>query len=69
MQMRLADAMVALGEADDQPPSWRRALRKLRLAGMGGATLEVGKGRWAGWWYAGGAHVALSWCSLQPLTM
>lgn len=71
MQMRLADALVALGEADDQPPSWRRALRKLRLAGKGGATLEVGKPRWAGCklWCAGGSHVALLFATLQLLTM
>lgn len=37
----MVDALVALWEDDDEPPSWRRALRKVLQAERGGATLEV----------------------------
>jgi hypothetical protein len=37
---------VALGEADDEPLSWRHALHKLLKAGKGGATLEGILSRW-----------------------
>ena len=47
MQRRVADALVALGEADDERPSWRRALRKVQLAGKGSPTLEVRPACWA----------------------
>lgn len=39
-QKRLADALEALGQAEE-PASWHAALRKLHLAGKGGAALQV----------------------------